>query len=371
MTQQLNLAANVTTELFGHLQIVYEDSDGNLVENETTSPGFPYFFGDWAFPEFGRPHDNESNTPGYGDPNEYAIVPLELRPEQEPEYVWELMGQINASLRNGDHSLDYDIEQNSNSYITSVLWVVGIDITAYLDAVTPPDVQSFPGVDTNIFQGAKTGGLFSDYDTPIPLTLAGTDGNDYIRTGIGDDDLGGAAGNDTIYAGAGNDLLKGDAGADLLFGEAGDDRLRGGGGNDDLKGGSDGDLLFGGAGNDVLRGNYGNDLLNGGGRNDKILGGFGNDRLSGGAGNDQLRGDAGSDVFVFQLGDEGDTILDFGGSEGDIIELSLFENPALYFAKDNAVQMGEDVVIDFGTGDVLTLAGVRIEDLGLDDFMIV
>ena len=353
MTQELYLAANVTTEIFGHLQVVYEDPDGNLVENETTSPGFPYFFGNWAFPEFGRPHDTESNTPGYGNPNEYAIVPLELRPEQTPEHVWELMGQVNASLRNGDHSLDYDIEQNSNSYIASVLWVVGIDITAYLNAVSPPDVQSFPGVDTNIFLGAKTGGLFSGYDTPIPLTLAGTDGNDYIRTGIGDDDLGGAAGSDTIHAGAGNDLLKGGAGADVLFGEAGHDRLRGG------------------SGNDVMRGNFGNDLLNGGGGNDKIIGGFGNDRLRGGAGNDEMRGGAGSDAFVFQLGDAGDTILDFHLSEGDVIELRLFEDPALDFAKDNTVQAGDDVVIDFGTGVVLTLAGVRIEDLGLDDFMIV
>lgn len=211
MARQLYLAANLVSQtlIYGHLQIVYADAKGNLLEAECTSSGFPYFLGDWTYPDFGRRHDLPDHTPHYGDPNAYAVVEMNLRSEQEAETVWELVGQIHASLIGGDHGLNYDIEQNSNSYATSLLSVVGIDISDYDPAVETSEIRGFPGIETNIFDGAKTGGLFSGDNTAVPLTLAGTMGNDYIVTGIGDDNLRGASGRDEIHAGRGADLVRG------------------------------------------------------------------------------------------------------------------------------------------------------------------
>ncbi len=363
MAQTLYLAANLVREtaVFGHLQIVYEDVNGDLLENETTSPGFPYFFGDWVYPTFGRPHDVAENTPGYGSPNDYAIVPLDLQTSQTGEHVWELLGQIHASLSNGRHGLNYDVDQNSNSYATTILWSVGIDIGPYLSEVTPPDVLGFPGVETNILLGAATGGFFSSDDTPIPLTLAGTAGNDFIRTGIGDDTLGGGGGNDQILSGdgadevtggggadtllgeGGNDALSGDEGYDMLRGGGGFDLLRGGDGNDALYGGGQGDILygevgsdlligengydrlFGGFGSDTLQGGAGSDMLLGGDQPDVLLGGTGSDSLEGGSGSDQLFGEAGSDTLIggngndtLHGGDQSDEL--FGGAHHDLLE---------------------------------------------------
>ena len=47
MARQLYLAANLVSQtlIYGHLQIVYADAKGNLLEAECTSSGFPYFLG--------------------------------------------------------------------------------------------------------------------------------------------------------------------------------------------------------------------------------------------------------------------------------------------------------------------------------------
>lgn len=386
MPQQLSLAANLVTQtlVFGHLQIVFEDSSGDLFENETTSPGFPYFFGNWAFPVFGRSHDNTANTPGYGNPQRYAIVPMDLRPAQTAEHVWELMSQIHASLSTGGHGLDYDIGQNSNSYVTSVLSVVGIDVAGYLPAVTPPDVEGFPGAATNIFLGAKTGGLFSGYDTPIPLTLAGTAGHDYIQTGIGNDDLGGAAGNDEIRASYGDDILNGGRGADELHGNAGqdlllggaqDDKLKGGRGRDTLEGNRGEDRVFGGNGQDRLEGGMHDDLLIGGTGSDTLRGGTGDDTLEGGVGNDRLIGGKDDDTFVFADNEGDDTITDFDAQNDEekidlsgitaITDLADLTNPA----NPHMTQVGTDVVIDDFDGHTITLLDVTLDELDSGDFI--
>lgn len=356
MRGKLYLAANLVseTQLFGHLQIVYRDPSGNLLETETTSPGFPYFFGDWAFPAFGRVHDDPDNTPNYGSPDDYGIVALELRPEQSPDHVWDLLGQFNASLAGGGHGLDYDILQNSNSYVCTALSVIGIDVADYLSAVMPPDVVGFPGVDTNVLQGAKTGGFFSGYETRIPVTLSGTGGNDFIRTGIGDDILSGAAGDDTIRSGAGRDHVEGDDGAD---------RLNGGAGDDTLKGRKD---------NDVLNGGTGNDLLKGGGGADVVRGGNGRDELFGGAE---------ADTFEFRDVEESlngkkyrDTIFDFETGT-DVIDLSAIDTgsgnePFTFIADAAFTGAGAELRFVNKTSADLTMISADLDGDGSADFQI-
>ncbi|MCX7700038.1 MAG: hypothetical protein N2039_04105 [Gemmataceae bacterium] len=154
-------------------------------------------------------------------------------------------------------------------------------------------------------------------------TLYGSEFNDYIMTGggnqnvahgyDGDDTLVGGAGNDSLHGGRGNDVIEGGAGDDFLNGEEGNDTLRGGAGNDLHVGGTDyywdpapdNDVLYGEAGADTLIGGRGNDLLYGGLGDDSLRGGAGQDTLYGGPGHDALRGDNGDDQLFGDAGNDG------------------------------------------------------------------
>jgi Ca2+-binding RTX toxin-like protein len=71
-------------------------------------------------------------------------------------------------------------------------------------------------------------------DLPVPITVDGGPGSDWIR---------GADSNDTFFGGAGNDHLEGYKGNDTLDGGDGDDELSGYGGADHLAGGAGNDTL--------------------------------------------------------------------------------------------------------------------------------
>lgn len=235
-------------------------------------------------------------------------------------------------------------------------------------------------------------------------TVSGGAGNDVLDGGAGADVLDGGTGSDKLAGGEGNDTLKGGDGNDTLNGGVGSDTLIGGLGNDSYvvdslkdvvteaaKGGTDtvtatvnkyhlaanveklvlsgsaavygygndagntitgssiGNRLYGEAGADTISGGAGNDKLFGGAGNDVLAGGSGADVLTGGAGIDTLTGNSGADTFVFALGDsaasrsKADTITDFNGKQGDIIDLSSIDanenkkgNQAFSFIGDDA-----------------------------------
>ncbi|WP_438952167.1 VCBS domain-containing protein, partial [Porticoccus sp.] len=207
------------------------------------------------------------------------------------------------------------------------------------------------------------------------ITVAGSDnenlifggeGNDSLTGGItddvifgreGDDIINGVAGNNTLVGGSGDDTITGGDGNDLIFGGDGDDTIVAGAGDDLIEGGLDGDAIDGGIGNDTVSyansssavnvnlaagtatGGSGADTLinienvTGSDFDDVITGDANANILVGGAGNDILTGGEGSDVFKWLSGDAGvgatDTITDFNQSsgsydvsEGDVIDLS-------------------------------------------------
>jgi Ca2+-binding RTX toxin-like protein len=196
----------------------------------------------------------------------------------------------------------------------------------------------------------------------------GQDGNDFV--GAGDDFGSGGFGNDEVHGEEGNDLLFGDEGDDGVYGEDGDDLVYGGTGNDYLTGDAGNDLVRGEDGDDRLSGGDGDDDLSGGAGADTLVGGAGADLLFGNTGNDVLTGDMGADVFAFGAGDGMDRILDFvtGGSEADVIAFNggVFADFAAVQAASR--QEGADVVIAYGAGDALTLAGVQVGSLSAANF---
>lgn len=107
------------------------------------------------------------------------------------------------------------------------------------------------------------------------------------------------------------------------------------------------DMLEGGDGNDFLFGKDGNDVLLGGAGNDLLIGGDGDDYLFGDLGNDVIHGGDGADMFVLSPGNSGDGAssidywLDFDMSEGDRIGIigaeaaDEFSNPYIGSGNDN------------------------------------
>lgn len=137
-----------------------------------------------------------------------------------------------------------------------------------------------------------------------------------------------------------------------------------------VKGNATANEILGADGRDLVRGMAGNDDIFGLGGNDKLLGDAGGDLLNGGAGNDFLMGGLGIDTFVFASGDGADTILDFNakGRAHDIIDLSAVDSVGA-FEDLSLDQIGKNVVLDLGDGDMVTLKNVSLAHLDASDFL--
>ena len=160
---------------------------------------------------------------------------------------------------------------------------------------------------------------------------AGTDSNDNMLGGTGDNKMLGLGGDDTMDGGWGDDQM---------FGGQGSDHMMGGFGHDMMHGGDDDDVMYGGAGNDKMSGDDGADDVQGGYGDDVVDGGIGNDRLDGGANNDVITGGDGADLIIGGYGQ--DTLS--GGEGQDTFVFNDFS--------------GKDVITDFESGvDTIEIAG--------------
>jgi len=227
--------------------------------------------------------------------------------------------------------------------------------------------------------------LIEDPDSVIAGTegednLFGGPGNELIEGFAGDDRLNGVGGSDTLEGGDGRDVLLGGEGDDFLDGEAGDDVLRGGGGNDVLTDLGGANLLDGGAGNDLVTSGDGDDFLIGRGGQDVLDGGAGRDSLRGqedadtligGTGRDILIGAEDGDAYVYQSVEDSladpaarDTILAFRGAAGDSIDLSAIDavagtetNDIFTVVESFSGTAGELVFFQSQNGDIWRVRG--------------
>ncbi|WP_334162185.1 M10 family metallopeptidase C-terminal domain-containing protein [Phenylobacterium sp.] len=181
-------------------------------------------------------------------------------------------------------------------------------------------------------------------------------GNDSIAGGDGEDFLRGDEGNDSITGGAAFDDIHGNMGDDVAWGGDGDDWVVGGKDNDRLFGEAGGDIVYGNLGADTLEGGEGADIVRGGQGNDTLAGGAGDDWMAGDRGDDTLSGGAGADIFHSHADAGIDRILDFNRAEGDRVNLL----PGTTYS---VAQSGADVVVSMGVAGQVVLVGVQLSSL--------
>ncbi|MBO3275893.1 peroxidase family protein [Pseudomonas schmalbachii] len=236
----------------------------------------------------------------------------------------------NTVFQTPTFTLEVDQDRQFNAGLggddpTGGITINGVEITPLVIRDNPETV----GPDSNYLR--YTGG---DH-----VVMGGTDGNDVIVSGAGDDTVWGDAGNDRLEGGAGNDAVLGGDGDDIITDMFGDNRMEGGAGNDviavgSMEAGGAGNLILGGDGQDFIivtediatifggqgddfilspktslppTGNEGDDWIEMGTQDgapgdnfaplltDEIAG---NDIFVGGPGFDEMIGEGGDDIFV-------------------------------------------------------------------------
>jgi Ca2+-binding RTX toxin-like protein len=198
---------------------------------------------------------------------------------------------------------------------------------------------------------------------PEDDVVNGTNGNDLIRTFLGNDEIDGNGGNDDIRAGEGNDLVFGGAGLDFIRGGAGDDVIYGEEGVDRIISDSGNDYVDGGSGADVIRGSAGTDTILGGinvelddqGR--PVGNGGAADELSGEDADDLLVAWGGGSTLNGGLNDEdepanltnNDTLVAVTGE--NFMENRTGDNTNIGLANMQDSQVTRAIVIDFDLDD--------------------
>ncbi len=300
-----------------------------------------------------------------------------------------------------------------------------LNLTISSSSDTAPSVSNIGGLTGNLTLAVGTvienaiGGSGDDL-------IYGNTANNFLVGNSGNDSLYGDDGNDEIFGSQGDDYLKGGSGDDLIVGNRGDDKMYGGSGDDTMvwNNGDGSDRMDGDSGHDTVqvngadgagdefeirsngdhvefervnlgpftldirdteqlevRGQGGDDSIDasdldagqiklrlyGGDGDDTITGSEGRDYINGGNGDDLMTGGDGADTFLFRRG--GDTITDFENGV-DRIKISAGNE---YDSWDEVVavatQEGNDVEIDFGGNDVLTLENFDINNLDASDFL--
>jgi Ca2+-binding RTX toxin-like protein len=193
--------------------------------------------------------------------------------------------------------------------------------------------------------------------------ISGSDADNVIVTGAGNDTVYGRGGADTVNTGHGADVIAGNRHDDVLNGGPGDDVIAGGGGRDTLDGGDGNDVLYGFRGHDVIRGGAGMDQLIGGVGDDVLVGGDDQDQLFGAVGRDVLVGGDGEDTLHGALGED---ILLGGYTAHDADHAALTAILAEWRSNRSIDDRIDRLVEGGGYNGIYTLDGAVFDDELLD-----
>lgn len=124
-------------------------------------------------------------------------------------------------------------------------------------------------------------------------------------------------------------------------------RLRATPGDDTLIGTVLADNISAGAGSDSIKGLEGNDTLVGGDGDDLIEADEGNDLLQGDMGNDEMAGGPGNDVYVWNLGDGDDVMIESADS--------------ILGQEENTLRFGPGIVLQNLDFEVISAGGLKVK----------
>ena len=390
----LRLSANLivgplqTFANFGHFQII------NVTEQEeieVPGPGLGELSlsnlwpGDWGGPVVQEWDLTRPGAPDLG-PGDERSVQLDFSERdgiglRDSDDVWDVLIRIRENFVGS--GINYTLSQNSSSFMHGALYMIGFDIMDFVERIRPENVTGvhvdpllpldpirsalYIGSDHLYFPGVTHNIVLDDGDAPdFDMNL--TNGNDYLRTGVGDDDIRGLGGADTLFGGDGEDTLSGGAGSDSIFGDADDDVIDGGGDADTLFGGEGRDTIEGGDGADSIVGDADDDVIYGGDDADSIWGGYGDDEVHGGAGADVIDEETAGTGHDTLFGDDGDDSLSggegndhlFGDADADTLFGGIGDDHLYGGEHDDVLSGGAGYdTLDGGSGndDVATFTG--------------
>lgn len=119
-----NLIENIGFTGFGHLQLVHVDGSQEL-EIEVQIGDF-LILGNWQF-RGPRDHTDPEYTSPYGNPARYEATSLDLG-SRDPDDVWDVLKAILGEFAIKGIEIDYDTNQNSNSYINTLRTKLGGEV---------------------------------------------------------------------------------------------------------------------------------------------------------------------------------------------------------------------------------------------------
>ena len=214
------------------------------------------------------------------------------------------------------------------------------DPEAEAGILIPLVIRTADGLTTNINVAFNAEGEYVvQYTGGDHVTIGGTENNDTIIGGIGDDSLWGLAGDDRIEGGDGADLIEGGPGDDIITDLSGPDVIEGGEGNDAINSGNEEDIIFGDAGDDFIvnPSEFG-----------EIFGGLGNDFIFDGVHLGHVRGGAGDD-WMENLGGGEDLFQGDNGAAPEGGEPAI-KGHDVFIAhggnNDADMENGDDIVVD-------------------------
>lgn len=271
-----------------------------------------------------------------------------------------ITGDANANLLNGGNGND---TLNGRLGNDSLIGGNGIDTATYANAsgavsvnLTLGNASGADGTDTITSVENVTGSQFAD-------TITGDANANSLNGGDGDDTLNGRLGNDTLNGGNGIDTASYANASGAVTVNLNTGNASGADGTDTLT------LVENVTGSqfaDTITGDANANLLNGGDGNDTLLGGKGDDLLYGGRANDTLTGNQGVDRYVIETNSGSDHVTDFAVGTDKVLfqAVSGIDD----FTDLMLTKVGNSTVITWGTGDSLTLDGIKPSQLHASDF---
>lgn len=266
---------------------------------------------------------------------------------------------------NPDTGTDADTLQLFDMLALQERWGANLGTATRGDRYTGPDGAST----LTIWDGGSRSDWLEAKTSTVDVVLNLNPGEFSQFTGRDDVVIGFGVEIEHARGGSGDDVITGNDMGNKLYGGRGDDVMYGGLGKDKMIGNNGADIMYGGYKADDLNGGKGNDWLYGENQRDVLFGSNGRDRLDGGQADDILEGGRGNDTFYFREGGDMDTIIDFTNDRDRV----LFEIDGVttrFQAAQYATQDGNDVVYDFGGGDVLRILNMTVADMA-DDFNVI